>query len=344
MSADGRLTRMVAYRRHELAPLPFGAAAATSFNDVESCGSFLAALPGKPSVFHALGPEMEFRLRSRTVVMPGLTLLAGTSTPKTVDHRSDRATLVIPFGTCGSTIRSERREYRWESPHHGFFIPANLHVEAESTAGAFLRLDIAMESFLRTAAGMAGVDPLSTRDLFPRVARTVPLRAPGEDWQAVIRGLCGTVDAYGCDAPGLTAAGVDDVFLRTIVMMLSPERFLSSRADVAPTRSWDLEPLVERIEGALEGRVTLSDLEAWSGLSTRTIQLAFQRRFGVPPMQWIRNRRLDRLRAKLQSAPADATIRTLAASCGITRMATLIAEYECRFGELPSETLRRRRR
>jgi transcriptional regulator GlxA family with amidase domain len=167
---------------------------------------------------------------------------------------------------------------------------------------------------------------------------------PGEDWQTVIRSLCAAGDAYGCDALGLAAAGVDDVFLRTIVMMLSPERFRSSQADVVPTRAWDLEPLVERIEASLEGRVTLSDLEAWSGLSARTIQLAFQRRFGVPPLQWIRNRRLDRLRAKLQSAPADATIRALAASCGIARMATLIAEYERRFGELPSETLRRRRR
>jgi AraC-like DNA-binding protein len=335
---------MVADGDRGLAPVPFGAAAATAFDSVEACGSFLGGLPGAPSVFHAIGPERDFRIRFRTVVLPGMTLLAGTSTPKTVDHRSDRVAVVIPFGTCGSVIRSERREYRWASPYQGFFIPADLHVEAESTAGAFLRLDIPAESLMRTAAGMAGDDPHAQRDLFVRVARTVPLQAPGEDWLTVVRGLCGAVDAYACDPRSLAAAGVDDVFLRTVVMMLAPERFLVPPADASAGRSWDPEPLLERIEAALAGRVTLSDLEAWSGLSARTIQLSFQRRFGVTPMQWIRGRRLEHLRAKLLAAADGETVRALAASCGLARMATLIPEYERRFGELPSETLRRRGR
>ena len=241
-------------------------------------------------------------------------------------------------------VRSERREYPWASPHHGFFIPADLHVEAESTAGAFLRLDIPTEALKRTAAGMAGEDPQAKRDLFVRVPRTVPLQWAGEDWLAVVRGLCGSIDAYGCDPQRLAAAGIDDVFLRTVVMMLAPERFVAPPAEPVPARSWGLEPLLERIEAGLGGRVTLSDLESWSGRSSRAIQIAFQKRFGVAPMQWIRDRRLERLRAMLVAAPADATIRELARSCGLMRMSTLIPEYERRFGELPSATLRRRGR
>jgi transcriptional regulator GlxA family with amidase domain len=57
-------------------------------------------------------------------------------------------------------------------------------------------------------------------------------------------------------------------------------------------------------------------------------------------MQWVRERRLDLIRARLIAARSGDTVRGIAASCGITRMATLIPEYTARFGERPSDTLR----
>ena len=42
------------------------------------------------------------------------------------------------------------------------------------------------------------------------------------------------------------------------------------------------------------------------------------------------------------SAQPGETVREIAASCGLTRMATLIPEYAARFGERPSDTLRGR--
>ena len=52
---------------------------------------------------------------------------------------------------------------------------------------------------------------------------------------------------------------------------------------------FDLEPLLEVIAANLGGRLTLADMERWSGRTARTIQLAFQRRFGFGPMQWVRD-------------------------------------------------------
>jgi AraC-like DNA-binding protein len=59
-------------------------------------------------------------------------------------------------------------------------------------------------------------------------------------------------------------------------------------------------------------------------------------------MQWVRERRLERFRAKLLAAPRDATVAMIASSCGITRVATTTAVYARCFGERPSQTLRRR--
>jgi len=87
--------------------------------------------------------------------------------------------------------------------------------------------------------------------------------------------------------------------------------------------------------------VTLADMERWSGRSARSIQLAFEKRFGIGPMQWLRERRLDLVRERLLASRDGETVREIAAACGMHRLATLIPEYTRRFGEKPSETLRR---
>ena len=167
-----------------LAPLPFGEASAKSFNDVASCTDFLGQLPGKPSRFDAIGREADFRIRFRPVTLPDVTLFAGTSSAKTVDHNSGRVAVVIPFGDCASTIRAGKKEYRWAAPHHAFFIPAGAHIEAEGTRGAFLRLDIEAPLLARTAAGMAGVDDTVLRVVAMMLQPEALLAEPGDATQA----------------------------------------------------------------------------------------------------------------------------------------------------------------
>ena len=322
-----------------LAAMPFGEASAKVFNDVASCTDFLGRLPGAPSRFDAIGREADFRIRFRPVPLPGVGMFAGTSSAKTVDHESGRVAIVIPFGDCATTIRTGRKDYRWAAPHHAFFIPAGAHVEAEATMGAFLRLDIEASLLARTATGMAGVAP--RRVLALEEPRIVNMQARGTEWLPVIRSICANVDALNCDAHRLTAAGVDDTVLRVVAMMLQPEAFLAERSDLSQTRGIDLDPLLERMMACLTGRITMSDLERWSDRSARTIQLAFQKRFGMSPLKWVRDRRLDLVRDRLLTAAPHATVKDIAIACGISRMATFIPDYTRRFGELPSETLRR---
>lgn len=275
--------------------------------------------------------------------IPDVTLLAGTSSPKATSHASDRLTVVIPFGTCATVLRTSGCEHRWASPHHAFFIPAGTRVTAESTTGSFVRFDIRESTLRRTAAGMRGSRG-SGIQLDTHTPRTLAMDAPGVHWLPVIRGLCATVDAFECDALRLEAAGIDDVILRTVVMMLDPAMVIDERLSGPPARTFDLEPLLERIRANVGSRVTLADMEEWSGRSARTIQAAFQTRFGVGPMHWLRDQRLDLVRDRLLTGPAGTTIAEIAKACGIPRLATLAPECAKRFGELPSETLARRSR
>jgi AraC-like DNA-binding protein len=322
--------------------MPFGNATATEFTDESSCGEFLARLPDAPSRFGRLGNAEPFRIRLKNVPLPSVSLLAGVQTPKATDHWSRRVTLVIPFGRCETVLRAGREEFRWAAPHEAFFIPAGERVEAESTSGAFLRLDVVEQALLRTAAGMAGLVDFKAVQLNLQRARSVALQVRGMNWLPVIQAHCAAVDSFDCDAAALTAAGQDDAVLRTVVMMLRPDLFFAPTWASPAVRGFDLNSLLEQIEANLDGRVTLAELEVWSGRTARAIQLAFQKRFGIGPMQWVRERRLERVRERLLAAEPGATVRQIAAACGMPRMATLVPEYTRRFGELPSETLRRR--
>lgn len=330
---------------HAAQPLrvPFGHASAAEFNDEATCGEFLARLPDAPSRFGAIGPAADFRIRLCNVALPGVSIVAGAGTAKATGHLGRRLSLVIPFGRCETVLRAGRERFKWASPHHAFFIPAGQRIEAESTSGAFLRLDIVPETLQWTAAGMVGIRNQRLADLALGRPRIVPMQVQGVDWLAAIRALCGTIDALDCDAVRLKAAGLDDTLLRTVVMMLHPDQFIEKRLVERAPRRLDLDPLLEQIVVHLGGRVTLADMEHWSGRTARAIQIAFQKRFGIGPMRWVRNQRLDLVRARLLAASAGATVAEIAAVCGMPRMATLIPEYTKRFGELPSETLLRRR-
>lgn len=324
----------------ELPPLPFGQASAVAFSDEASCADFLGRLPDAPSRFGAIGAAA-FQMRLKNVSLPGVSVVAGSGTPKATDHCSRRLTLVIPFGDVETVLRVGRQEHRWAAPHHAFFIPAGEPIAAESTGGAFVRLDLVEEAVTEAATRMQGVAGAMPHAIDLSQPRIVPFQANGMNWLPLIRSLCNTIDACECDPDRLVAVGFDDLLIRTALMMLDPRALHDPQWTARSPRAFDLTPLLERVEANLARPITLGLLEEWSGLGSRAIQLAFQKRFGIGPMQWVRNRRLELVRARLLAAKPGDTVRDAAASCGITRMATLIPAYAARFGERPSDTLRK---
>lgn len=99
----------------DLRPLPFGQAAGRLFIDEASCGEFLARLPAAPSRFGAIVAADAFRIRLKNVSLPGVSLVAGSGTPKATDHCSRRLALVSPFDGVAIVLRFGCEEHRWAS-------------------------------------------------------------------------------------------------------------------------------------------------------------------------------------------------------------------------------------
>ena len=87
--------------------------------------------------------------------------------------------------------------------------------------------------------------------------------------------------------------------------------------------------------------ITLADIALAAGVPERTLHDAYCRFEGVSPMRALRDLRLGQVRERLQADPA-ASVTEIALATGFTHLGRFAQAYASRFGERPSETLRRR--
>jgi transcriptional regulator GlxA family with amidase domain len=77
------------------------------------------------------------------------------------------------------------------------------------------------------------------------------------------------------------------------------------------------------------------------GLSCRTLHRVVRRELGVSPMVLLRRVRLAQARADLEAPGRNTSVTNVAYDCGFSHLGRFAQEYARRFGESPSETLRR---
>jgi len=99
------------------------------------------------------------------------------------------------------------------------------------------------------------------------------------------------------------------------------------------------------IEANLAERLSLPAVAAAASVSVRTLEAAFRSELRTTPTAFIRSQRLDRARADLLDADGAVADRVtdVATRWGISHLGRFAADYRARFGESPSQTLRRSR-
>lgn len=87
--------------------------------------------------------------------------------------------------------------------------------------------------------------------------------------------------------------------------------------------------------------VRLDALSRIAGVPPRTLEAHFDRFLGTTPLAWIRDDRLAQARRALLASGGRASVSEVALGAGFPQLGRFAARYCSRFGELPSETLRR---
>jgi transcriptional regulator GlxA family with amidase domain len=85
---------------------------------------------------------------------------------------------------------------------------------------------------------------------------------------------------------------------------------------------------------------SIGDLASIAGVSARQLQNLFHERFDMSPSAYVRNVRLDGVRATLREVDGTTRIGEVALGWGFNHMGRFAKQYEQKFGESPSRTLR----
>jgi AraC-like DNA-binding protein len=141
----------------------------------------------------------------------------------------------------------------------------------------------------------------------------------------------------------LLRASFEDLLLSAIVAL--PNNYSN---DLIGDRQRPVAPsLVRRAEEYFEAHatepITISDVVAQCGCSRKTLFNAFRRHRSYTPMQFLAATRLRAAREALQSSSPSDNVTSIAHACGFSHLGRFSEAYLRRYGESPSETLRKTR-
>jgi len=132
-------------------------------------------------------------------------------------------------------------------------------------------------------------------------------------------------------------------FLTTALLLHQPHNYSDrlQRLERAATPR-DVKRAIDYIEANLEEAIGLSEIATAAGVPGRTLIRHFQDFKCTSPMRYLRAARYGKVREALRRAEPEESITEVAFKWGFTHMGRFSVEYRNRFGESPSETLRRR--
>lgn len=141
----------------------------------------------------------------------------------------------------------------------------------------------------------------------------------------------------------LIASRIEETLLLTMLQLLPHDRpdLLRRTPTVAPGFVIRAE---EYMASQAHDALTVAQIAAQAGVSIRSLFAGFQRYRACSPMERLRSIRLERVRLDLNRASDEVTsVTEVALRWGFGHLGQFAADYKRRFGELPSESLRRAR-
>jgi AraC-like DNA-binding protein len=219
---------------------------------------------------------------------------------------------------------------------------------------------IASPSLPLTMRWSADSDQLMVRVARPFLERMLaaqrgqPVERPlefhvGFEWRSTPAWQCVLKFLVDCAENGLEPAehklmlAHAEELVATTLLAEQPHNY---RDEPLPRRTAVLPRHVHRVQEYLRAHahepVSAAQLAEVAGCSLRGLYAGFQEFCGQSPMQYLRELRLERVRSDLLSGCISTNVSGVALRWGFAHLGRFSAEYKARFGEQPSETLRRR--
>ena len=141
----------------------------------------------------------------------------------------------------------------------------------------------------------------------------------------------------------LLRAAFDEILLQGVVSLLTPALSVDAPMRVADPGPTHLKRACELIRANVAEPMRIAEIAAQLGISPRHLQAGFRQHLGTTPQRFLRDCRLDEANRRLSTAKPGLTATAIAYDCGFGHLGEFAQSYRLRFGESPSETLRRSR-
>ena len=102
-----------------------------------------------------------------------------------------------------------------------------------------------------------------------------------------------------------------------------------------------LRMVEEYMRAHLDAPITNEQLAELTGVSLRTLYNSFRKFRGVSPMRYLKDLRMEKVREELLDTGRPRSVTAVATRWGFFELGRFAAEYRKRYGESPSDTLRR---
>lgn len=219
------------------------------------------------------------------------------------------------------------------------FYPLGVPLEVEVDDVDVQVLTLAADRLDEVAADVAGVPP-GTLVFATRTPASPALRGYWRSVSALVTGA-----TFAPDSP-MTSPLVAEEMIRTAAVAalhVFPNSTMSRVQRPGRAGPAALRRAVAYIEAHAQQPLTLADLAAAAGTSSRALQYAFRRHHGTTPLGYARRVRLDHAHRQLQAADPTRgdTVAAVAARWGFAKPDRFAAAYRDAYGVLPSHTLRR---
>lgn len=170
----------------------------------------------------------------------------------------------------------------------------------------------------------------------------VELKGAAASFAQMVRTVCDEID-FGriiCNHPR-TSNSLEDILKRLLLAAVPhnySDLFNSPASGPAP---YYVRRVEEFIRAHVEEPIGLPDFIEVSGVSGRSLHAGFRRFRNTTPMGYLKDYRLGLAHDALKKgADRNLSVTEVALSCGFTHLSKFARDYQSRFGERPSMTLR----
>ena len=169
----------------------------------------------------------------------------------------------------------------------------------------------------------------------------------GLSWWRLVKAAVADLDGPALLAEHALVSHDFEQTLMTALLLAQPSNYTEKIQDAVDdagghTLSRAARIAVDWIENHPEYEHTTASLARSAGVSERTLQISFRNELDMPPTDYLRDVRLRRVHDDLKAAdPGSVTVAEVAARWGFLHLGHFSARYSKKFGESPSQTLRR---